>query len=59
MVIIPQEDKNENIYFLHAMGQYGLWVPEKLKEMSENAKKIAISDGTKRICDMVAELSKK
>lgn len=33
--------------------------PEKLKEMSENAKKIAISDGTKRICDKVAELAKK
>ena len=31
----------------------------KLKEMSENAKKLAITDGTKRICDIVAELAKK
>ena len=33
--------------------------PEKLNEMSDNAKKIAISDGTKRICDMVVNLIKK
>lgn len=30
--IISKHWKNENIYFLHAMGQYGLWVPDKLKE---------------------------
>lgn len=33
--------------------------PEKLREMSVQAKKIAISDGTKRICDMVAKLANK
>lgn len=32
---------------------------EKLKEMSKNAQRLAISDGTKRICDIVAELAKK
>lgn len=32
---------------------------EKLKEMSRNALRLAIADGTKRICDIVAELSKK
>ena len=32
---------------------------EKLDEMSDSAKKIAISDGTKRICDMVVKLIKK
>lgn len=32
---------------------------EKLEEMSKNAKKLAIADGTKRICDIVAQLSKK
>lgn len=32
---------------------------EKLKEMSKNAKKIAITDGTKRICDIVASLTQK
>ena len=31
--------------------------PQKLKEMSECAAKMAITDGTKRICDIVAELS--
>lgn len=30
--IISDHAENKNIYFLHAMGQYGLWVPEKLKE---------------------------
>ncbi len=32
---------------------------EKLDDMSKHAKKLAISDGTKRICDIVADLSKK
>ncbi len=31
----------------------------KLIEMSEKAKKLAITDGTKRICDIIRELSKK
>lgn len=30
--LISEFAENENLYFLHAMGQYGLWVPEKLKE---------------------------
>ncbi len=33
--------------------------PQKLKEMSEYANKMAIADGTKRICDIVADLSQK
>ncbi len=32
---------------------------EKLNQMSYRAKEIAIADGTKRICEIVAELSKK
>lgn len=32
---------------------------EKLKDMSEKAKSLAISDGTKRICDIVKELADK
>ncbi len=32
---------------------------EKLKEMSEKAKALAISDGTKRICDIVEKLAEK
>lgn len=30
--IISEHCKNEKLYFLHAMGQYGLWVPDALKE---------------------------
>ncbi len=32
---------------------------EKLSHMSENARKLAITDGTKRICDIVAGFAKK
>lgn len=32
--LISQYHTNDNLYFLHAMGQYGLWVPDKLKENS-------------------------
>ena len=35
--LIADNHKNENLYFLHAMGQYGLWVPEKLKEKGVDA----------------------
>lgn len=37
--IISEHSKNENIYFLHAMGQYGLWVPEKLKQNGVDTEK--------------------
>ena len=30
--LIADNHKDESLYFLHAMGQYGLWVPDKLKE---------------------------
>ena len=30
--IITKYSGNKNLYFLHSMGQYGLWVPEKLRE---------------------------
>lgn len=30
--IISKNSQNKNLYFLHSMGQYGLWVPEKLRE---------------------------
>ena len=35
--IIADNFKNEELYFLHATGQYGLWVPEKLKEKGVDA----------------------
>ncbi|MGN0447780.1 MAG: undecaprenyldiphospho-muramoylpentapeptide beta-N-acetylglucosaminyltransferase [Acutalibacteraceae bacterium] len=30
--LIGDNYKNKDLYFLHATGQYGLWVPDKLKE---------------------------
>ncbi len=30
--LIAANHTNKNLYFLHAMGQFGLWVPDKLKE---------------------------
>ena len=30
--LIADNYKDESLYFIHAMGQYGLWVPDKLKE---------------------------
>lgn len=30
--LIAKNASNKKLYFLHAMGQYGLWVPDKLKE---------------------------
>ena len=30
--LITDNYKNDSLYFIHAMGQYGLWVPDKLKE---------------------------
>ncbi|MCM1543869.1 MAG: undecaprenyldiphospho-muramoylpentapeptide beta-N-acetylglucosaminyltransferase [Ruminococcus sp.] len=45
--IISKNWQNENIYFLHAMGQYGLWVPDKLKENGvdlEKAKNVEIRE---------------
>ena len=37
--LISEYSKNKNLYFLHAMGQYGLWVPDKLKELGVDASK--------------------
>ncbi|MCM1364674.1 MAG: undecaprenyldiphospho-muramoylpentapeptide beta-N-acetylglucosaminyltransferase [Faecalibacterium sp.] len=45
--IISKHWKNEKIYFLHAMGQYGLWVPDKLKENGvdlDSAKNVEIRE---------------
>ncbi len=34
--IISEHCGNKDYYFLHAMGQYGLWVPDKLREKGVN-----------------------
>ncbi len=35
--LIGEYSNNKDLYFLHAMGQFGLWVPEKLKEKGVDA----------------------
>lgn len=45
--LISDNHKDESLYFIHAMGQYGLWVPDKLREKGvdlENAKNIEIRE---------------
>lgn len=56
-VMIPERDIRENI--ISDTVKKLIFDTERLKKMSENAKKLAITDGTKRICDIVAKLSKK
>ncbi len=45
--LITDNCKDESLYFIHAMGQYGLWVPDKLKKNGvdlENSKNIEIRE---------------
>ena len=45
--LITDNHKDDSLYFIHAMGQYGLWVPDKLKENDvdlDNAKNIEIRE---------------
>ncbi len=45
--LITDNHKDDSLYFIHAMGQYGLWVPDKLKENGvdlNNAKNIEIRE---------------
>lgn len=56
-VMIPERDIRENI--ISDTVKELIFDKEKLKNMSENAKKLAITDGTKRICDIVKDLAKK
>lgn len=37
--LISKKSKDNDCTFLHAMGQYGLWVPDKLKELGVDADK--------------------
>ncbi len=50
--LITEHYKNENLYFLHAMGQYGLWVPDKLKENGVDLQKAANVELREYINDM-------
>ena len=45
--LIAAKAKDNDCTFIHAMGQYGLWVPEKLKELGvdlENQKNVTIRE---------------
>ncbi|MGN1419000.1 MAG: undecaprenyldiphospho-muramoylpentapeptide beta-N-acetylglucosaminyltransferase [Acutalibacteraceae bacterium] len=37
--LISEYHKDKKLYFLHAMGQYGLWVPDKLREKGVDCEK--------------------
>ena len=50
--IISDHADNKDIYFLHAMGQYGLWVPEKLKEKGVDCAKADNVEIREYISDM-------
>ena len=55
-VLIP--DKEYSGKKLAAVIDELLLDPKRLAEMSQNAKNIGITDGTKRICDVAYKLSK-
>ena len=44
--LITDNCKDDSLYFIHAMGQYGLWVPDKLKEkgVDINAKNLELRE---------------
>lgn len=59
--LISENHTNKSLYFLHAMGQYGLWVPEKLKEKgvdTETADNVEIREYIKDmdVCMSAADL---
>ena len=56
-IMIPEREISENI--ISDKVNELLVNREKLREMSAKAKAISISDGTKRICDIVKELADK
>lgn len=59
--LISDNYKNKSLYFLHAMGQYGLWVPDKLRENGvdlDKAKNVEIREYIKDmdVCMSAADL---
>lgn len=50
--LIAKNASNKKLYFLHAMGQYGLWFPEKLKEAGVDADKTDNVEIRQYISDM-------
>ena len=59
--LISENHTDKKLYFLHAMGQYGLWVPKKLKEKgvdTETADNVEIREYIKDmdVCMSAADL---
>ncbi len=50
--LIADNHANKDLYFLHAMGQYGLWVPEKLGERGVDLNSSANVEVREYISDM-------
>ncbi len=50
--LIADNSANKSLYFLHAMGQYGLWVPEKLREKGVDVDKTENVEVREYISDM-------
>lgn len=50
--LISENAGNKKLYFLHAMGQYGLWVPDKLKENGVDCEKAQNVEIREYISDM-------
>lgn len=50
--LIAKEKENKQLYFIHAMGQYGLYVPEKLQEKGVNPEEMEQLDLREYIHDM-------
>ncbi len=55
--LIAENYKNKNLYFLHAMGQFGLWVPEKLRELGVDPDKEENVEIREYISDMARCMS--
>jgi UDP-N-acetylglucosamine--N-acetylmuramyl-(pentapeptide) pyrophosphoryl-undecaprenol N-acetylglucosamine transferase len=50
--IIADNYKNDELCFIHAMGQYGLWVPDKLREKGVDLDKVNNIEIREYISDM-------
>ena len=55
--LIAENHENKNLYFLHAMGQFGLWVPDKLRELGVDPDKEENVEIREYISDMARCMS--
>lgn len=55
--LIAQKHKDQSLVFIHSMGQYGLWVPDKLKEKGVDIEKSGNINVREYIDDMARILA--